>query len=92
MSDNRRKRYNPGQRTRPDNGENNHRISSAPLRGSSRNNNSQSSVSDRVFLGLQFLFRCKLVIFNGFFFLENALVIGCVIDIFSCGILSTRTQ
>lgn len=43
MSDNRRKRYNPGQRTRPDNGENNHRISSAPLRGSSRNNNSQSS-------------------------------------------------
>ncbi|XP_062612464.1 S phase cyclin A-associated protein in the endoplasmic reticulum-like isoform X2 [Saccostrea cucullata] len=43
MSDNRRKRYNPGQRTRPDNGENNHRNSSAPLRGSSRNNNSQFS-------------------------------------------------
>ncbi|XP_056020838.1 S phase cyclin A-associated protein in the endoplasmic reticulum-like isoform X2 [Ostrea edulis] len=43
MSDNRRKRYNPGQRSRPDNNENIHRNSSAPLRGSSRNSNSQFS-------------------------------------------------
>lgn len=45
MSDSRRKRYNPGQRARPDSGENNHRFSSGPLRGSSRNNNSQLGVS-----------------------------------------------